>query len=103
LVLGFGFPEIAGGRDLGYDLSRPKTGGIDVDDRILSDALLFLARVEDWGEKAKEAIPRIRVGKLQLLRLMMSRSNKDVVCCAAYVGSWHERAKCRHSPPMSGY
>src|SRR5215510_3671732 len=47
LVLGFGFPEIAGGRDLGYDLSRPKTGGIDVGDRILSDALLFLARVED--------------------------------------------------------
>jgi hypothetical protein len=47
LVLGFGFPEIAGGRDLGYDLSRPKPGGIDVGDRILSDALLFLARVED--------------------------------------------------------
>jgi hypothetical protein len=47
LVLGFGFPEITGGRDLGCDLSRPKTGGIDVGDRILSDALLFLARVED--------------------------------------------------------
>src|SRR5262249_35441458 len=47
LVLGFGFPEITCGRDLGCDLSRPKTGGIDVGDRILSDALLFLARVED--------------------------------------------------------
>src|SRR5262245_50972099 len=47
LVLGFGFPEITGGRDLGCDLSRPKTGGIDVGDRILSDALLFLAGVED--------------------------------------------------------
>src|SRR5215472_12695316 len=49
LVLGFGFPEITGGRDLGCDLSRPKTGGIDVGDRILSDALLFLARVALGG------------------------------------------------------
>src|ERR671916_1251839 len=47
LVLGLGFPEVAGRRDLGHDLPRPKTGGIDVGDRILSDALLVLARVED--------------------------------------------------------
>ena len=47
LVLGFGFAEIAGGGDLRYDPSRPKTRSIDVGDRILSNALLFLARVED--------------------------------------------------------
>ena len=50
LVLGFGLPEIAGGRDLGYDLSRPKTGGVDVGDRILGDAALRARLTE--GSKA---------------------------------------------------
>src|SRR5215831_13780037 len=30
LVLGLGFPEGAGGGDLGHDLPRPQAGGVDV-------------------------------------------------------------------------
>src|SRR5262245_2524150 len=41
LVLGFGFPEIARGRDFGDDLAGPDPGRVDVGDGVECDALLF--------------------------------------------------------------
>ena len=46
-MLGLGFPEIAGGLDLGHDLAGPQARGLDVGDRVLGDLTLLLARVED--------------------------------------------------------
>src|SRR5215470_5745025 len=45
LVLGFGFPEVAGRNDLGYRLARPEPRRIDVCDRVFGDLLLILTRV----------------------------------------------------------
>ena len=47
LMLGLGLPERTGGRHFGDDLARPQAGSIDIGDGVLSDPLLFLARVED--------------------------------------------------------
>ena len=47
LVLRLGLPEIASGRELGHNLARPQPRGFEVGDCVLSDAALFLARVEN--------------------------------------------------------
>ena len=47
LVLGFGFPEGASGRDFSYDYSGPKLGCIDVRDGIVGNPFLFVAGIED--------------------------------------------------------
>src|SRR6185312_196987 len=47
LMLGLGLPERAGGCHLGDDFSRPETRGVDIGNRILGDAPLFVVRVED--------------------------------------------------------
>ena len=47
LVLGLGLPERPGRRHLGDDLARPQPGGVHVRDRVLGDALLLVAGVED--------------------------------------------------------
>src|SRR6185503_14043600 len=47
LVLRLGFPEITDRLDLRDDLARPQTRGVDIRNRVLGDALLFLARVID--------------------------------------------------------
>src|SRR5690349_119319 len=47
LVLLLGLPERTRRRHLRDDLPRPQTRRVDVGDRVLGDALLLLARVED--------------------------------------------------------
>ena len=40
-----GFPEIAGRDNFGDDFARPQSGRLDVGDRVLGDATLFVAGV----------------------------------------------------------
>src|SRR6266404_317515 len=47
LVIGLGFPEVAGWRNLGHHLARPQPRSIDIGDHVLGDPLLFIARVKD--------------------------------------------------------
>jgi hypothetical protein len=46
VVLRFGFPERPGCADLGDRLARPQPRGVDVSDRLLGDASLPVAGVE---------------------------------------------------------
>src|SRR5690348_3501703 len=47
LVLGFGFPEVAGRHDLGHHLARPQARCFHVGNGVFGDALLFFGRVEN--------------------------------------------------------
>jgi hypothetical protein len=42
LMLGLGFPEQSGGRNLGDDLAGPKAGSIDIGDGVFGDPLLLV-------------------------------------------------------------
>ena len=62
-MLGLGFPEIARRHDLGDDFAGPQPGLVDVGNRVLGNAPLFLGRVEDRRSIAgADVVPwRLRV------------------------------------------
>src|SRR5688572_7553510 len=69
LVLGLGFPEIAGGRDFGHDLAGPQPRRVDVGDRVLGDALLLMARVEDRGAVARSRVVALAIARARVVNL----------------------------------
>src|ERR1700675_1155925 len=69
LVLRLGVPEGTGGCELGYDFARPETGGLDIRDRILRDALLLVVHTENGGSVARSSVVALTVARGGIVNL----------------------------------
>src|SRR6185437_1464042 len=77
LVLGFGFPEVPGGRDRGNSLAGPQAGSVHVLDGVFGDALLLVAGVED-----RRAVAGADVVALPIHRGRVVDLEKELQQCA---------------------
>ena len=69
LVLGFGFPERARGREFRYHFARPNTGCVDVRNGFFRDAPLLIAGVEDRRPVAGSAIVALAIERRRIVYL----------------------------------
>jgi hypothetical protein len=67
LVLGFSFPEWPCAGDLGDDLSRPQSRGLDVGDGFLGDTSLLFVEVEDRGTVARTDVVALTVQRRRIV------------------------------------
>jgi hypothetical protein len=68
-MLRLGFPEGTDGGELGYDFARPETGGLDIRDRILRDALLLVVHVENGRAIARAHVVALTVARGGIMNL----------------------------------
>src|SRR5574337_221520 len=69
LVLRFGFPEIAGGRQFRHHLAGPQAGSVHVRDRVHGDAPLFVVQVEDRRTVAGAEVVALSVARGRVVDL----------------------------------
>src|SRR5580658_1470206 len=69
LMLGFRFPEIAGGRHFGHDLAGPESGRLDIGDRLLGDPLLLGRRIENRRAIARAGVVALAVRRRRVMDL----------------------------------
>jgi hypothetical protein len=69
LMLGLGFPERSGRLNLGDNITRPKTGRIDIGDGFFRDPLLLVARVEDGRTVARALIVTLTILRAGIMNL----------------------------------
>src|SRR5216683_4298720 len=69
LMLRLGFPEGADGRQFRHDLAGPETGGFDIRDRILRDALLLVVQIENGGPVTHAHVVTLTVARGRIVNL----------------------------------
>src|SRR5271169_6408608 len=79
LMLRLGFPEGTGGREFGNDLAGPETGGLDIRDRVLGDALLLVVDVEDCGAVTRAHVAALAVARGGVVNLEEKFQQRPVV------------------------
>jgi hypothetical protein len=78
LVLRLDFPEGPGGRQLGNDLARPETRGLDIGDRVLGDPLLPVGGVENGRPVTQADIAALPVARGRIVDLKEKFQQRSV-------------------------
>src|SRR5687768_13280670 len=68
-MLRFGFPELAERHDLGHDFAGPKSGFVDIGDRVLGNPALLVARVEDRRSIARPDVVPLTISRARIVNL----------------------------------
>lgn len=68
-MLGFGFPELTEWHDLGHGFAGPQSRFVDIGDRVLGDATLFIGRVEDCRSIACPDIVPLAIARGRIVNL----------------------------------
>src|SRR5258706_8164036 len=69
LVLWLGLPKVAGRNHFGHRLAGPQARRIHVGDRVLGDALLLVARIEDRRPVARADVAALAVARARVVDL----------------------------------
>src|SRR5258708_2040636 len=78
LVIGLGFPEVAGWRNLGHHLARPQPRSIDIGDHVLGDPLLFIARVKDCRSITLADVVALSISRAGIMDLKEEFENSAI-------------------------